>query len=180
MSHRKRILEKKARQKKERLEVAGPDEPPLPMRLSPYSPGQPLTRFRVTPGKPIEIDDAGELVGEIDALARALRSGEEPDLWACLQKIDGEGELLGRLDRSLVDAIPPVARGDALRAFHSAFWTGLARRNGFLEPMKEVKLIGFGIEKYGEAIPQIRPIAGEVPSFHYLFIAVLQDVIKEP
>jgi hypothetical protein len=179
MSHRSRIKQKKVSEKKPSLELAGPDEPPLPAQIWPFPSGPGLTRFRVTPGQPIEMEAAGQLLGDIDRLALALATGAGPELWACLQMVDPDGALLGKLDKTEIDAIPQKLRGDALRAFHSALWTGLARQNGFLDHMMKIKLVGFGIEKYGETIPQIRPIADDTPSFHYLFIAVLQDVVKD-
>jgi hypothetical protein len=131
------------------------------------------------PRGPYDAHAAVEVLGEIEHTAKNLENGIGPDLYSCLQKLDTASEILCKLDRAAVSTVPVKLRGDAFRAFHAALWTWLARHNKLLEGLLDARLVAFGIEKYGEAIPQIAPIASDVPSFNTGFLGVLQDLLKE-
>lgn len=121
-----------------------------------------------------------QCIGEIEHMARALASGEEPDLWKLLQQLDSDRDILCKLDKSEIDAIPQNMRGHALRAFHAAQWTWIARHKKILGLLEDRGIVAFtNKEQYDRMIPQIRAIAGDVPSFPEAIIGCLQDIIKE-
>jgi hypothetical protein len=173
MSHRSRIKDAKAREKKAPAGAARTKEPRLPRQIPKNAMG-----LQIMSGT-FDAQAAVQIIGEIDHTARALASGDEPDLWSCLQKLDTDSEILGTLDKGRIDSIPQKRRGHALRAFHSALWTWLARHKGILGELTDRGIIAFtNKETYARTIPQVLPIAGDVPSFAEPVIGCLQDIIK--
>jgi hypothetical protein len=174
MSHRSRVNNKKARDKKPRLETAGPDEPPLPPQISPITePGQ-MTEA------PPELHAILDVVIDVEQIGNALQSGEGPDLWARLKKLDPGNEVIGKLKKSEIDAIPRTMRGLAYRAVVCAVWTEKAGKAGLLQWLIDRRIIAFPHrETYARKIPQVLPIVGELPGFVQVFIGALQDIVKE-
>lgn len=174
MSHRSRIKDAEAREKKSPSGTARSKAPRMPRPIPKSSSG-----IHVIPDT-FDASAGVQIIGEIEHTARALKTGDEPDLWGCLQQLDTDKEILCKLDKAEIDSIPQKWRGHALRAFHSALWTWIARHNGLLDELTSHGIIAFtNTEEYARAIPQVLPIAGDVPSFAEPVMGCLQDIIKE-
>ena len=174
MSHRSRINQEKAREKKQRLEFAGPNEPPLPPLIPP------ITHPRQSPDEPPELHQVLDVVIDAEKTGLALRNGAQPSLWACLQRIDTDNEIMPKLRKSDIDAIPPDRRGLAYKAAVCALWTEQARQEGLLQWLVDRGIIAFPHrETYARDIPAVLPIVDSIPGFAHVFIGALQDIVKE-
>ena len=174
MSHRSRVNDKKARVKKPRLETAGRNEPPLPPQIPPFD------GHKVATDEPPELHPTLDVIIDAEKTGRALRDGAEPSLWACLRKLDPGSEVVGKLKRSEIDAIPRDKRGLAYRAVVCAVWTAKARKAGLLQWLIDRRIIAFPHrETYARAIPAVLPIVDSIPGFVTVFIGALQDLVKE-
>ncbi len=174
MSHRSRLNDKKARNKKSPFETAGPAEPPMPPQISPIT--EPVQTTEV----PSELHAVLDVVIDVEQTGNALRRSEGPDLWARLKKLDPDGKVIGKLNKSEIGEIPRNMRGLAYRAVVCAVWTAKARKAGLLQWLIDRRIIAFPHkETYARKIPQVLPIVGEVPGFVQVFIGALQDILKE-